>query len=289
MEEGAIDGAVVRDVLGRCSRGEISAPLAAMQILLAARGGDPLGAALEALAAIGGDVAPEVALLLRAHGPRCATVAARARGPMATRLEAIADFFDAAALESEEAAVALYSLGDPALLDAATAELVAAIASLGVLAPDRVALDLGCGIGRLAIALSPRLAAIHGVDVSARMIAAARRRAREIGNLHFSTTPGRDLRPFADGYFDLVLAIDALPYVHEAGMLGACFAEMARVLRPGGDVVAVNISYRDDVEADRATVRALAGRHGFDVHVEGKRPFTLWDRWMFHMRRAEPT
>lgn len=289
----AIDRAVVVEVIDRCARGAISAPVAAMRLLVAAGGADCVAGALAAIdgAALAGEAA-EIPRLLRECGPGCAAVATRASEPSASGAAGVAEVaavFDAAAAESEEAAVALYSLGDAALLRRATIELADALAALGVLGEARAALDLGCGIGRVAEVIAPRLGSIHGVDVSARMIDAAIRRCRDLGNVAFTRTDGRDLSCFAAGRFDLVLMVDAMPYVHAAGLADGCFAEVARVLRPGGDWVVINFSYRSDLAADRADLRALCDAHGFAVIVDGAAPFALWDGVVFHLRRASLT
>ena len=52
------------------------------------------------------------------------------------------------------------------VLEAATREIVAVLDGWGVLGETRRALDIGCGIGRLEQALSPRLGALCGIDVS---------------------------------------------------------------------------------------------------------------------------
>ena len=65
----------------------------------------------------------------------------------------------------------------------------------------------------------------------------------------FAQASGRDLAGFADGSFDLVLAVDSLPYVFRAGgeaLLAAMLAEIARALRPGGELLALNLTYRGD-------------------------------------------
>lgn len=99
---------------------------------------------------------------------------------------------------------------------------------------DRRALEIGCGEGRLAIELQKRGAVVTGADASADMIAAARTNAAATGcPLDLVRAEATHL-PFADGSFDLVLAKTVLCFVGEADDM---FAEMARVLRPGGRLV----------------------------------------------------
>ena len=76
--------------------------------------------------------------------------------------------FDRLAARSPEASVALYSLGQPELLAAATREVVDLMNDWRLLAPDRDVLDLGCGIGRFLVALAPKVRSVLGLDLSAR-------------------------------------------------------------------------------------------------------------------------
>jgi hypothetical protein len=78
--------------------------------------------------------------------------------------------FDRLARASPDAGVALYSLGSPELLAAATAEIVDFLQTRKLLGSDKIVLDLGCGSGRMVVALAPQVSWITGVDISAEMI-----------------------------------------------------------------------------------------------------------------------
>jgi ubiquinone/menaquinone biosynthesis C-methylase UbiE len=190
-----------------------------------------------------------------------------------------AAIFDRLAERAPEAAVALYSLGRPDLLDAATQELVGLLRSWCLLGPERHVLDLGCGIGRLAAALAEHVGSVTGIDVSAAMIAAARNRSAGLANVRLMQTEGRDLAVFADESFDLVLAVDVFPYLVHAGsgVAERHVADAARLLRPGGALAIFNFSYRGDPAADGAEVARLAQRNGLWPARSGARPLSLWD------------
>ena len=130
--------------------------------------------------------------------------------------------------------MAAYSLNDPAVLAAATAEIVEWLAREGLIGPDRDVLDLGCGIGRVSAAIARRCRSVLGLDVSPKMVAEARRRHGAVPGLGFDATPGTGLAAIACGSFDLVLAVDSFPYLLQAGRAGADqhLADAARVLRP---------------------------------------------------------
>jgi SAM-dependent methyltransferase len=234
--------------------------------------------------------------LLRRHRHTCRWIARVARveaaceangADTAAAVAACARLFDWAVGQSEAGSVAAYSLGSPALLAEATREVVHLLEQWQVLGPDRVVLDIGCGIGRIACAIAHRVREVHAIDISPRMVAAAQRRCRAFPNVHVARCSGQDLAHFADRRFRLVCAVDTFPYVLRAGagLVSRYIAEIARVLVPGGDFVLINYSYRDDSLADRRDVAALARAGGFDVLVDGSQPFTLWDGMAFHLRR----
>ena len=188
---------------------------------------------------------------------------------------AIAAMFDRAVAVSPEASVAAYSLGDPDLLAVATAEVVDWLQREGLATPGSDVLDFGCGIGRLAGALAPHVRSVIGLDVSAGMIAEAARR-HSAANLRFAKSDGECAIDRPAGSLDLVLAVDSLPYLVQTGIARSQVGEMRRVLRPGGHLVVLNLSYRGD-EADAADAQSWAADLGYDLRARGARPFKLWD------------
>ncbi|MGP3943626.1 class I SAM-dependent methyltransferase [Streptomyces sp. 6N106] len=108
----------------------------------------------------------------------------------------------------------------------------AMLALAGDVAGRRV-LDAGCGSGPLSAALRERGAVVTGIDASAGMLALARRRLGEDVALHLADLG--DPLPFADGEFDDVVASLVLHYLED---WGPTLAEMRRVLRPGGRLIA---------------------------------------------------
>lgn len=117
----------------------------------------------------------------------------------------------------------------------------ATVAAAG-LSPDGVALDVGTGTGDLAIAWAdavPR-ARIIGIDYTAPMLAFApgkAARAQVADRTTFARADGHQL-PFADASFDAVASAFVLRNFSD---LGRAYADMARVVRPGGRVVALEI------------------------------------------------
>ena len=192
----------------------------------------------------------------------------------------IAGMFDRAVALAPEASVAAYSLGDADLLATATDELVDWLLAEKLGAAHSNVLDLGCGIGRVAAALAPHVHAVTGIDVSAGMIAEARRR-HSASNLRFELVDGSPADHLPDASFDLILAVDSMPYLVQAGIASAHVATAARLLRRGGRIVICNLSYRLDVAADAETAREWASAFALRITTCGGRPFRLWDGSVF--------
>lgn len=111
-------------------------------------------------------------------------------------------------------------------------ERPAMLALAGDVAGRRI-LDAGCGSGPLSAALRDRGAVVTGIDASAGMLALARRRLGDDVALHVVHLSDR--LPFADGAFDDVVASLVLHYLED---WGPTLAELRRVLRPGGRLIA---------------------------------------------------
>lgn len=278
------------DSVAECLAGRISPQVALARLLLGGAGAEAIRRVLaerrpdlpcvrwSALAALAAERGPALDLL-------AAEIAATASDHTAigSTPAGVAAFFDRAAAHSPEAGVALFSLGDPAILAAATGEIVGWLRALGLLRPGADVLDLGCGFGRVAAALAPGCRSVLGLDVSAGMVVEARRRYAGLANARFETTQGLDLAMLPAAGFDLVLAVDSFPYIVQAGLAPAHFTGAARALRPGGALAVLNFSYGRDVEADRADATAWAAAGGLTLEEGGTRPFTLWDgmAWVF--------
>jgi SAM-dependent methyltransferase len=209
-----------------------------------------------------------------------------ATDPIAGAAE-IAGFFDRAVANSPEASVALYSLGDPAILAAATEEILTWLDAHGLLREGADVLDLGCGIGRLAAALASRVRSVLGLDVSEGMLAQARARCAPWPHVRFEHTAGQDLDNLATSSLDLVLAVDSFPYIVRLGpaVVVRHVAGVARALRPGGILVVLNLSYGRDAAADLSEARDWAAAHDLALEVAGEQPFTLWDGRAYVLRR----
>lgn len=102
---------------------------------------------------------------------------------------------------------------------------------------DMVAVDLGCGSGRLSIALAPLVSRVIGVDVSSAMLDRLNEKALEqgVGNLETRLAAIEDLS-FQSGSISLVVSSYALHHLRDDDKQ-RLVKEAVRWLRPGGRLV----------------------------------------------------
>jgi ubiquinone/menaquinone biosynthesis C-methylase UbiE len=117
-------------------------------------------------------------------------------------------------------------------------------ASLAILPADYVVADLGCGTGQLAAELAPHVERVIAVDNSPAMLSAAKQRT--------ASRPNVDLRhgnlealPVDAASCDAAMTVLSLTYVADPTPV---LHEMARILKPGGRAVIVDLlsHARDD-------------------------------------------
>jgi demethylmenaquinone methyltransferase/2-methoxy-6-polyprenyl-1,4-benzoquinol methylase/phosphoethanolamine N-methyltransferase len=113
--------------------------------------------------------------------------------------------------------------------------------------PGESVLDIGCGTGTLSIAAWREVQSggrVFGIDASPEMIELARRKATTKGVVaEFQVAPVEAL-PFPDAHFDLVLSSFMLHHLPD-DVKQQGFAEILRVLKPGGRFLAVDLGDRN--------------------------------------------
>src|SRR5512138_558049 len=111
-------------------------------------------------------------------------------------------------------------------------------------------LDVACGTGRGTVGLAQAVGPtgqVDAIDLSDAMLAQARDKIEKLGmgkRVHFKQGNAREL-PYLDSTFDLVYngyMFDLIPF---EGFL-PILKEMARVLKPGGKLVLLNMSKPDE-------------------------------------------
>jgi ubiquinone/menaquinone biosynthesis C-methylase UbiE len=130
--------------------------------------------------------------------------------------------------------------------DARAAELAERVRRFVLPRGDERALDVGTGAGALALALAPYVREVVGVDLVPELLELARSRAEGLGNVTFVEGDATRLE-FDRASFDLSGTMRTL---HHVGRPELVVAELARVTRPGGDVLVVDqVAPTDPLEA----------------------------------------
>jgi ubiquinone/menaquinone biosynthesis C-methylase UbiE len=184
-------------------------------------------------------------------------------------------------------------------------DLLRLVELLAPQASDAV-LDLGCGVGHTLRRVAPKVRLAVGADATAGMLEGARSLlAKEhIENAVLVVTAAESL-PFLDAWFDGVTCRLA---AHHFADVSRAFAEVARVLRPGGRFILSDNYAPDDPDLDRfintleairdpsharahtvAEWRALLERAGFRVTAEEHSTTALeTEAWLARSRTPEP-
>ncbi len=139
---------------------------------------------------------------------------------------------------------------------AAQARLDEKLLAMAAPVDGQAVLDVGCGFGGTIDALNRRLSGawLAGVNIDARQLALCREIVPAGGNrLEWQQADAGKL-PFAAGSFDSVLCIEAMFHFPSRR---AFFAEAARVLKPGGRLVASDITLEPSAREVRVPAFAI--------------------------------
>jgi len=118
------------------------------------------------------------------------------------------------------------------------------VGMLALVDPDSIIADLGAGTGELTATLSPFVRRVIAVDASTQMLAAARARLADAGNVDIRHGDVESL-PIKDAEVDSAVMSLVLHYIAEpAKALG----EAARVLRANGRLIVVDMMPHDHEE-----------------------------------------
>jgi ubiquinone/menaquinone biosynthesis C-methylase UbiE/DNA-binding transcriptional ArsR family regulator len=148
-------------------------------------------------------------------------------------------------------------------------------AVLGLIDPNLVVGDLGCGTGQLADTVAPYVRQVVAVDASMEMLDAARARLEGATNVDFRRGELESL-PIGDGELDVAVLSLVL---HYSPAPPRALSEAARVIRPGGRVLVVDMLPHEHEEyqqqmghvwlgfSDKQMTRFLNGAGFSDVRV----------------------
>lgn len=134
--------------------------------------------------------------------------------------------------------------------------------TVGISSRD-VALEIGCGVGRVGRVLSPFVREWIGCDVSANMLRLAGRRLLGLPNVRLVEISGFDLQPIPDCSVDMVYTTVVFMHLEEWDRYNYVLDAM-RVLKPGGRF------YCDNVD--------LASEQGWQVFEQCRLQFRPHER-----------
>src|SRR6185312_12871170 len=135
----------------------------------------------------------------------------------------------------------------------------ATLEALALRAGERV-IDVGCGPGYLCAEMAAAGASVVGVDPSPSMLALAEQRGSGVELLQGDALS----LPVEDGSFDAAVSTQVYEYVAD---IGGAFAEVRRVLRPGGRLLILDTDWDSIVWHSSDDARMERVLRAWDEHL----------------------
>lgn len=147
-------------------------------------------------------------------------------------------------------------------------------------------LDLGCGAGRHAIYLADRCDEVLAVDISAGMLAIARKK-RSRPNLRYEQRSLLDVTPESDGRFDVVVSFATIHHLPDTDRV---LSHVKSLAAPGADVLLADVVRPDDgwrsrdwhLRFARQEAEQIRQRTGSEEAAETAYRLRTHPRWLDH-------
>ena len=139
---------------------------------------------------------------------------------------------------------------------------------------EMTVLEIGCGAGRMTLALSRIFGRVHAVDISPEMIGQARVALAGCSNVHLYVNNGTDLSMFSDSTLDFAISAIVFQHIPRQAIVENYIRETGRVLRADSlfkfQLQGCPISEKQantwvGVGFDEKQMRDIAARSGFEI------------------------
>ena len=107
---------------------------------------------------------------------------------------------------------------------------------MGIDPAQLVALEVGCGAGRVSEFIAHDFHGLLAVDVSREILRIARKRV-PAGNVLWLCNDGMGLKPVADNSVDFIFSLSVFQQIPDAETIAGYVEEAGRTLKPGGWLV----------------------------------------------------
>jgi len=152
---------------------------------------------------------------------------------------------------------------------------------LGVPHQFKVALDFGCGVGRISRGLAKIFEKCYGVDISEYMIMQAKDYNKSIGNCEFLVNTEKRLTMFENDYFDLIYTKLVLQHISDKEIIKFYIKEFVRTLKNNGLLIfqiPVHLSFKNRLQPRRrifSILKAIGFNRSFLFNKLGVYPMVM--------------
>lgn len=99
---------------------------------------------------------------------------------------------------------------------------------------NKIVLDIGCGTGKYAKLIAPRVKSYYGIDISQRQLLIAGKKTHNIRNVRLIRADITKTTKLQDNFFDVVIALWSINTINGYQRKRQALAEAVRTLKPGG-------------------------------------------------------